>query len=780
MQQHSYEVLEYNKLKIEIAKNAILEETQEKIIELSQIKDINRVKYQLALTSELSELIKFDSGVEINKIKDMQVYIKKTNLIGAYLEAEDLFFVKENLKIFRMAKNKICGLKDKYKMLFREFSEAQTYKNLEEFMEKIVDDDKKIKDDASLDLAKIRQEKANLAFSIRRKFDDIINNPSNEKILQEKLVTVRDGRFVVPIKAEFKGQLKGIEHDRSASGQTIYIEPLSVVSLNNKSREYEVKEREEIRKILLRMTDILRNNIEGLEEVYESLKVLDFINAKALFHIEYNCNVPKVVEKEYINLVKARHPFIDKKEVVPLDFGIGKKENILLITGPNTGGKTVALKTAGLLTLMTLSGITITADEKTEIGFFTNVYADIGDEQSIEQNLSSFSGHLKNIKEILSGVTKNSLVLLDELGSGTDPIEGAAFAMAVIDYIKDKKSKAIITTHYSEVKAYAYNEENIGTASMEFDIETLSPTYRLLLGVPGESNALTIAKKLGIPNEVIEKAKKYISEEDKKVEKMISNIKEKSDAVEQAKLELEEMKQKTESLKEEYSDKMRALEKEKEEIIKKAYEDAEKLVRNMQEKAKVLVSKIQSEEAKKEEAKETQRSLNMLMRSIEAEKSEKVEKKEKIKIKLEAKAGDKVFVKSLNKEAVVLKVNNKKQEVQIQAGILKLMVPFDDVRKIEEKKRPTYVKTHTLSKCNVKYEIDIRGKAIDEGITEIESYLDSAMLNSYNEVYVIHGKGTGKLRIGIQQYLKKSPYVKDYRDGNINEGGLGVTVVKLR
>jgi DNA mismatch repair protein MutS2 len=780
MQQHSYEVLEYNKLKIEVAKNAILEETEEKIIELSHIKDINKIRYQLDLTNDLAELIKFDGGIEINKIKDMQIYMKKINLIGAYLEAEDLYYVKENLKIFRRAKNKISGLKEKYKNLHKEFSGANTYKNLEEFMEKIVDDEKKVKDDASLDLANIRKEKASLGFSIRRKFDDIINNPSNEKMLQEKLVTVRDGRFVIPIKAEFKGQLKGIEHDRSSSGQTIYIEPLSIVSLNNKAREYEVKEREEIRKILLRMTDILRNNIDGLEEVYEALKVMDFINAKALFSIEYNCSVPKVIEKEYINLIKARHPFIDKNEVVPLDFGIGKNENILLITGPNTGGKTVALKTAGLLTLMTLSGIPITADEKTEIGFFNNVYADIGDEQSIEQSLSSFSAHLKNMKEILSSITKNSLILLDELGSGTDPIEGAAFAMAVIDYIKDKKSKAMITTHYSEVKAYAYNEENIGTASMEFDIETLSPTYKLLLGVPGESNALTIAKKLGIPDEIVEKAKKYISEEDKKVEKMITNIKEKSEEVEKSKLELENMKQNTEKLQEEYNEKMRLLEKEKEEIIKKAYEDAEKLVKNMQEKAKVLVKKIQSEEAKKEEAKATQRSLNMLMRSIEEEKTKKVEKKPKIKAKLEAKAGDKVFVKSLNKEAVVLKVNMKKQEVQIQAGILKLMVPFEDVKKVEEKKKSGYVRTHTLNKRNVKYEIDIRGKAIDEGITEIESYLDSAMLNSYNEVYVIHGKGTGKLRIGIQQYLKKSPYVKDYRDGNINEGGLGVTVVKLR
>ncbi|MGL5951210.1 MAG: endonuclease MutS2, partial [Cetobacterium sp.] len=356
--------------------------------------------------------------------------------------------------------------------------------------------------------------------------------------------------------------------------------------------------------------------------------------------------IPEINNREVLALVDARHPFIPKDRVVPLTFEIGRQYNTLLITGPNTGGKTVALKTAGLLALMALSGIPIPAGEKTSIGFFTGIYADIGDEQSIEQSLSSFSAHLKNVQEILSSVTKSSLVLLDELGSGTDPMEGSAFAMAVIDYLKDKKCKSIITTHYSEVKAYGYNEEGIETASMEFNAETLSPTYRLLIGIPGESNALTIARRLGVSEEIISKARTYISEEDKKVEKMISNIREKSDELDILKSEVEMLKNKAQRDKDEYEEKLRILEKEKNEILKEAYEKAEKMMREMQAKAAALVDKIQKEENRKEDIKQVQKSLNMLRSNLIEDKSKNIETKPKVVRKVDFKEGDKVFVKS--------------------------------------------------------------------------------------------------------------------------------------
>ena len=323
-----------------------------------------------------------------------------------------------------------------------------------------------------------------------------MSNKETQRAVQERIITKRNDRYVIAVKTDFKGLIKGIEHDRSATGSTVYIEPINIVSLNNKLREYEAREREEIRKILLRLTEIVKTKKEEILEIKEILERLDFLNAKTIYSVNKKCAVPKVINKEYLKLVDARHPLIDEEKVVPINFSVGNGENIMLITGPNTGGKTVTLKVAGLLTLMALSGIPIPAGEKTEIGYFHNVLADIGDEQSLEQNLSSFSGHVSKIKEIIENSSSKSLVLMDELGSGTDPMEGAAFAMSIIDYLNKKNITSIITTHYSEVKAYAFNSENIKSASMEFDVESLSPTYRLLEGIPGKSNALIIAKNM--------------------------------------------------------------------------------------------------------------------------------------------------------------------------------------------------------------------------------------------------------------------------------------------
>lgn len=503
------------------------------------------------------------------------------------------------------------------------------------------------------------------------------------------------------------------------------------------------------------------------------------LNARASFGIEKKCVIPNINNREILSLVDARHPFIPEDKIVPLSFEIGKDYETLLITGPNTGGKTVALKTAGLLTLMALSGIPIPAHEHTSIGFFTSVFADIGDEQSIEQSLSSFSAHLKNIQFILDNITKSSLVLLDELGSGTDPTEGSAFAMAVIDYLKDRKCRSIITTHYSEVKAHGYNEEGIETASMEFDVNTLSPTYKLLIGIPGESNALTIAKRLGVSEEVIAKAKSYISDDNKKIEKMITNIKEKSDELDGMKEQVEALKAKAKQDRDEYAEKLRVLEKEKNEILKQAYEKADAMMREMQAKAVALVEKIQKEENKKEDIKNVQKSLNMLRSALQDDKKKTVEEKPKIARKVDYKRGDKVFVNSLNQFATVLKINTSKETVQVQAGILKLEVSMDDVKVIKEKTHKEY-NTVSVNRSSVRNEIDLRGKMVDEAVFELETYLDRAMMNSYSEVYIIHGKGTGALREGIINYLKNCRYVKEYRLGGHGEGGLGCTVVTLK
>jgi len=775
---HSHNVLEFNKLKNVLSEYMITEASKNKVENLLIYKDINLLRKEFNILKDFIDFLKYDGGVELSELNDITNLLKKCELIGMFFEPEELFSINQNLRLFRLFKNKLEEL-DKYKELRNKFSPIETLKNIEDLINQTIDKEKKIQDTASLDLRDLRAHKKLLSSNIKRKFEDMFSNDNFSKAIQEKIITTRDGRNVIPIKTDFKGLVKGIEHDRSSSGQTVFIEPLAVVSLNNKMRELEAREREEIRKILLRLTDQIRMNIDDISKISKACIELDFFNGKSRFSIDLKCNIPEINTREQLSIVDGRHPFIGKDQVVPLTFEIGKKYNTLLITGPNTGGKTVALKVAGLLTLMALVGIPIPASEHSSIGFFSAVYADIGDEQSIEQSLSSFSAHLTNIQKILSDVSKNSLVLLDELGSGTDPVEGSAFAMAVIDYLKDRKAKSIITTHYSEVKAYGYNEEEIETASMEFNSETLSPTYKLLIGIPGESNALTIARRLGVSKEVIDKAKSYISDENKKVEKMISNIKNKSEELEIIQVEVERIKRKAIADKEEYEEKLRKLEMEKNKILKEAYEKADAMMKDMQNKAAALVKKIQSEDAKKLDAKNVQKSLNLLRTSLKEDKSKNVELKQKTTRKIDIKEGEKVFVRSLKQYADVLKINKVKETVFIQAGILKLEVSLDDVTKIISKKKKTYNSVASHSKSLVKSKIDLRGKMVEESVYDLESYFDSAVLNGYKEVQVITGNGTGALRKGVVSYLKECRYVKEFRFGGQGEGGVGCIVVTL-
>jgi len=776
---HSYDVLEFNKLKNVLSEYMVTESSKNKSKNLSIYKEVNLLRKDFNILKDFIDFSKYDGGIELSGLTDITNLLKKCELIGMFFEPDELFFINQNLRLFRLFKNKLEEL-DKYKELRNKYSKIETLKYIEDIINKTIDNEKNIKDEASLDLRDLRSHKKLLSSNIKRKFEDMFSNDNLSKAIQEKIITVRDGRNVIPIKTDFKGLIKGIEHDRSSSGQTVFIEPLAVVSLNNKMRELEAREREEIRKILLRLTDQVRMNIDTISKVSEVCLELDFLNGKSKFSIDLECNIPEINTREQLNIISGRHPFIPKDKVVPLTFEIGKKYNTLLITGPNTGGKTVALKVAGLLTLMALSGIPIPASPDSSVGFFENVYADIGDEQSIEQSLSSFSAHLTNVQKILSDVSKNSLVLLDELGSGTDPVEGSAFAMAVIDYLKDKKSKSIITTHYSEVKAYGYNEEEIETASMEFNSQTLSPTYKLLIGIPGESNALTIARRLGVSEEVINKAESYISDENKKVEKMISNIKTKSEELEIMQVEVDRLKRKALADKQEYEEKLRKLEIEKNKILKEAYEKADNMMKEMQNKAAALVKKIQSEEAKKLDAKNVQKSLNMLRSSLKDDKKKNVEIKPKIARKIDIKEGEKVFVKSLKQYADILKINKVKETVFIQAGILKLEVSLDDVSKIISKKKKTYTSVASHNKSMVKSKIDLRGKMVEESVYDLESYFDSAMLNGYKEVQVITGNGTGALRKGVVSYLKECRYVKEFRFGGQGEGGVGCIVVTLK
>lgn len=776
-----YDVLEFYKIINELVDLSRLESTKEKFLDIDIIKEKSGLDRELILMGEMLDFYKYDDGFELSGLSDIQKYMRNIEVIGSYLSSEDLAILKKNLMIFRISKSRAKNVRDKYKTIWRMFENVEEVKDIEQFIDDAVREDGTLKDDASLGLRDVRRQKQNINANIKEKFDDLMNGKDTQKAVSERIITQRNDRFVIAVKTDFKGLIKGIEHDRSATGSTVYIEPLNVVSLNNKLREYEAREREEIRKILLRLTELIRGRKEEILEIKEILEKLDFIDAKTNYGISKKAIIPKIINKEYLKLVEARHPLIDENVVVPINFELGNPESIMLITGPNTGGKTVTLKVAGLLTIMALSGIPIPAGEKTEIGHFQNVLADIGDEQSLEQNLSSFSGHVSKIKDIMEHSNSKSLVLMDELGSGTDPMEGAAFAMSIIDYLNKKHVTSIITTHYSEVKAHAFNSNGIKSASMEFDVETLSPTYRLLEGIPGESNALIIARKYGISDEIIENAKTYISEENQKVEEMIKSIKEKNDELEILKAELENSKRELEEQKSDYNQKLTQLENEKNNVIKKAYEEADEYLKNVQAKAKNLVDKISKDELKKEEAKSTQRSLNMLRNSFIEDKKKNVKEKKMFSKDIDIHEGEEVLVKSLNQNGKVLRVMADAGNVQVQAGILKLVVPIEDLVKIKKKKVNKFKNFASLKRTSqVRGEIDLRGMTADEAIADLETYLDRAMLTGYHEVYIIHGKGTMVLRKKIHEYLRTSKYVTEFKDANQNEGGIGCTVATLK
>lgn len=776
----NYDVLEFYKIINELIDLSRLEKTKEKFLDIDIIKEKSILDRELMLMKEMIDFYKYDDGLELAGLADITKMMNSIDIIGSYLSVEDLATLKKNLTIFRISKSRAKNVRDKYKTIWNLFSNVEEVREIENFISEAINDEGILKDDASIGLRDVRRQKQNINANIKEKFDELISNKNTQNAIQERIVTQRNDRYVIAVKTDFKGLVKGIEHDRSATGSTVYIEPLNVVSLNNKLREYEAREREEIRKILLRITEIIKTKKEEILEIKEILEKLDFIDAKTTYSVNKKCIVPKIINKEYLKLVEARHPLIDENTVVPINFELGNPENIMLITGPNTGGKTVTLKVAGLLTIMALSGIPIPANEKTEVGYFHNVLADIGDEQSLEQNLSSFSGHVSKIKDIIEHASSKSLVLMDELGSGTDPMEGAAFAMAIIDYLNKKHVTSIITTHYSEVKAYAFNTTGIKSASMEFNVETLSPTYKLLEGIPGESNALIIARKYGISEEIIENAKSYISEDNQRVEEMLKSIKKKNDKLEMMHAQLEATRAELDKQKNIYEQKMVKLENEKNEIIKRAYEEADNYLKNMQAKAKNLIDKINSEESKKEDAKNAQRSLNMLRESFITDKKKNVKEKKIITQNVDFAIGEEVLVKTMNQNGKILKIMPDNR-IQVQTGILKLVVSTDDIVKIQKKKTNKFKNFASLKRTSqVRGEIDLRGMNADEAIAELETYMDRAMLTGYHEIYIIHGKGTMVLRKKIHEYLRTSKYVAEFKDANQNEGGVGCTVVTLK
>lgn len=654
----------------------------------------------------------------------------------------------------------------------------------DEILLAIVGEDE-ISDKASTTLYNIRRALKDKNASIKDKVNSLIR--SNSKFLQDNLYTIRGDRYVLPVKAEHKGAVPGLVHDQSSSGSTLFIEPMSLVNLNNEIKELMLKEKAEIERILAELSSKVYDNITIVKNNANIIWELDFIFAKAKFASDKNCTCPSVNDMGIVDIVEARHPLIDIKVVVPISVYLGREFSSLVITGPNTGGKTVTLKTVGLLHLMALSGIMIPARENSTVSFFEEVYADIGDEQSIEQSLSTFSSHMKNIVNIIEKADDRALALFDELGAGTDPTEGAALAMSILENLRARGTRIVATTHYSELKGYALKTTGVENASVEFDVETLRPTYRLLIGVPGKSNAFEISKRLGLPEYIINVARENISTDTLKFEELIQSLQEKSIKAENDARISESLKLEAAKLKDKYEEKLFNFQKTRENAIINAQREAKRLVKEAKEEADEILKNMRELERlgyssdARQKLEEERKRLKARLENVEDSMNKKMD--EDGEGLDEVKEGQEVFLPSLSQKVIVLSKPDSKGEVQVQAGIMKINVKLKDLRASklsQEEKKERKKREVNLNLKSVSSSIDLRGMDAEEAVYSTDKYLDDAYRAGLGEVTIVHGKGTGILRQAINDMLKRHPHAKIYRLGNYGEGGTGVTVVELK
>ena len=649
--------------------------------------------------------------------------------------------------------------------------------------------EEEIADEASSELRKIRREMGGINGRIHAALNKMVN-VTYASYLQDSVVTMRGDRYCIPVKAEHKGHVPGIVHDQSSSGATLFIEPTAVVNLNNELRELLIREKKEIEKILALLSQEAADHLTELKDNAVNMTELDFIFARADLALEQNGSRPVFNDRHYINIRKGRHPLIDKKKVVPIDLELGDDYDMIIITGPNTGGKTVTLKTVGLFELMGMSGLHIPAGDRSELSLFREVFADIGDEQSIEQSLSTFSAHMTTIVDILRRVDKDCLCLFDELGAGTDPTEGAALAISILNFMHVRGIRTLATTHYSELKVYALRTDGIENASCEFDVETLSPTYRLLVGIPGKSNAFAISGKLGLSQDIIEDAKTHIDSESESFEDVLAELEKSRRIIEKDKEEINAYKSQVKSLKKDYENKLSRLEERREKIISDAREEAAKMLKEAKDTADQAIRDINKLGSTKN-AKDMEQVRGNLGKKIK--ETNKITLKETPRVKTnkpeDFKTGTSVKVLSMNLKGIVTAPPDSKGNVMVQMGILKSKVNITDLLLLNDEdiiakgykpQRGNSGRIKMDKSFSVKTEINVIGKTVDEAVALIDKYLDDAALAGLSTVNIVHGKGTGALRSGIHQFLKRNPHVKSYRQGAYGEGEAGVTVVTFK
>lgn len=790
MNNKSLSTLEYNKIISRLVSFACSDGAKQILHKLEPMTDIDKINTALDYTNDALTRVYQKGSVDFSRIKDIRGSIARLK-VGSSLNALELLNISMLLECAAHIKGYYEQRADSIQPLIDMLDPVTLLNNA---IKKCIISEDEISDDASANLRSIRRQKNIAADRIHTELNKILNSPSTRTYLQDYVITTRQGRFCLPVKAEYKSLMPGMVHDQSSTGSTVFIEPAAVVKLNNDIRELELKEQAEIEVILADLSAKAAEYTDSLLSDYEILTNLDCIFAKALLSRHFNCSRPVMNNKGIVNIKKGRHPLIEPHTVVPIDIYLGTDFNLLIITGPNTGGKTVSLKTVGLFTLMAQAGLNIPALEHSDIAVFDNIFADIGDEQSIEQSLSTFSSHMTNTVDILKKADSNSLILFDEIGAGTDPTEGAALAIAILDSLHRRNITTMATTHYSEIKMYALTTDGVENACCEFDVQSLRPTYRLLIGVPGKSNAFAISKKLGLSDNIINDASRRLDSEDIKFEDLVTDLEQSRVTIEREREELNEYKAQIAQLKSELTKKTERLDERTDNIIRKANEEAARILKDAKEYADKTINAMNKH--------------GMTVKELEKHRSairEKMNKRqEKLKIEpannisehkahdiSEFKVGMHVKVLTMNVIGTVSQIHKNKNQVTVLVGSLSTKMDIKNLAILKGYKDPAETsskpkgaggsgKIKMSKSSSVSSEINLLGYTVDEAIAVLDKYLDDAYIARIPQVRIVHGKGTGALRSGITSYLHGVPYIKEFRLGQIGEGAEGVTIVTFK
>ena len=788
MNEKALKTLEFNKITARLEEFACSAAAKERCLALMPSSDLEEIRTYQAQTTDALRRISQKGSLSFSGICDIRASLKRLSIgsilgMGELLAVSSLLDAASRVKAF--SRRPDAEAADDSLDLFFETLEPLTPLNNE--LKRCIISEEEISDDASPGLKNVRRQMQSANERIRSQLNSMVNSQSTRAYLQENVVTMRNGRYCIPVKQEYRGQVPGMIHDQSSTGSTLFVEPMAVVKLNNDLKELALKEQEEIEKILSGLSNQTALHIAELEEDFQLLTELDFIFARAALSRSCQGSEPVFNENGIISLKQARHPLLDAKKVVPSNIRLGEDFTQLIVTGPNTGGKTVSLKTVGLLTLMGQAGLHIPAFEGSKLAVFEEVYADIGDEQSIEQSLSTFSSHMTNIVTILEKADSRSLVLFDELNAGTDPTEGAALAIAILSFLHRMQVRTMATTHYSELKVYALSTEGVENACCEFDVETLRPTYRMLIGIPGKSNAFAISSKLGLPGFIIEEAKKHVTEQDIAFEDLIADLETSRVTIEREREEIEGYKSEVEALRKKLEQKQERFDEQRERILREANEQARDILQNAKDYADETIRRFNKGLSGKEMEQERSKVREKLSSA-----NEKLSYKTKTAAKKTARPedlriGDSVKVLSLNLNGTVSTLPNARGDLFVQMGILRSQVNIKDLERLDDPviTAPSMTRSSSgkikLSKtASISPEINLIGKTVDEALAALDKYLDDAYLAHLSQVRVVHGKGTGALRQAVHTRLKRLKYVKDYRLGAFGEGDAGVTIVDFK